>query len=147
MPSAKQSHDRGSASLEFITLGIMLLVPMVYLILVLGQLQAAALAADGAARQAVRSWVRSADTASADRNAQRNVELSAGDFGFSPEQLSWTRVCTGPCASAGSLVRIDVAIEVLLPLAPSILEIDQRARITVHGSAEQPVSRFPGRLE
>ncbi|HSP76545.1 MAG TPA: hypothetical protein VLO31_10065, partial [Cryobacterium sp.] len=49
--------ERGSASLEFITAGLILLVPLVYLVLAMAALQGGALAVEGAARQAARVYV------------------------------------------------------------------------------------------
>ncbi|MCA1943576.1 MAG: pilus assembly protein, partial [Yonghaparkia sp.] len=55
--------DRGSASLEFLVAGLLMLVPLVYLILTLGTIQSAALATEGAARQAARVFVQAPSTA------------------------------------------------------------------------------------
>ena len=54
------ASDDGSASLEFITVGVLLLVPLVYLVLVVSSLQAASLAVEGAAQQASRRQCRRA---------------------------------------------------------------------------------------
>ena len=51
--------DDGSASLEFITVGLLLLVPLVYLVLTIAAVQGAALGVEGAARQASRVFVQS----------------------------------------------------------------------------------------
>ena len=60
MPRSRRwTDDGGSASLEFITAGLVLLVPIVYLVLALSAVQAATLAVDGAARQATRVYVQS----------------------------------------------------------------------------------------
>ena len=44
------TEDEGSASLEFITAGMILLLPLVYLVLVMAALQGGSLAVEGAAR-------------------------------------------------------------------------------------------------
>lgn len=144
MPCANRSDERGSASLEFLALGLLLLVPLVYLILVLGQLQAAALAADGAARQAARSWVQQTNIGAADAHAARSIAVSAADFGITGDRIAWDRSCLGDCLTASSRVRVDVRIDVPLPLAPPVLGLDRLARITMTGSATQTVSRFGG---
>ena len=44
------SDDAGNAIIEFLAVTVLLLIPILYLVLVLGRLQAATFAADGAAR-------------------------------------------------------------------------------------------------
>src|SRR5687767_273255 len=62
------TDDSGSASLEFVTAGLILLLPLVYLILTVATVQAAAFATEGTARQAARVFVR-ADSEAAGRAA------------------------------------------------------------------------------
>jgi len=47
-------NDEGSAALEFITVGVILLVPLAYLIITLGTVQQAMLGAEAAARHTAR---------------------------------------------------------------------------------------------
>ena len=58
---SRLAQEHGSASLEFLTVGIILLVPLVYLVLALAAIQAGALGVEGAARQAARVAVLAAD--------------------------------------------------------------------------------------
>ena len=55
--------ERGSASLEFLTVGMILLVPLVYLVLALAAIQGGSLAVEGAARHAARVAVLTGDRA------------------------------------------------------------------------------------
>lgn len=48
--------ESGSASLEFVTVGVILLVPLVYLVLAVAAIQAGVLATEGAARHAARVY-------------------------------------------------------------------------------------------
>ena len=61
--------DGGSASLEFVTAGMILLLPLVYLVLTMASIQAGALAVEGAARQAVRVFVQAGSTRQAEAEA------------------------------------------------------------------------------
>ncbi|NKY41663.1 pilus assembly protein, partial [Cellulomonas septica] len=54
-------RDDGSAVLEFLGVALVLLLPTVYLVLVLGRLQAATFAVEGAAREAARTAVAADD--------------------------------------------------------------------------------------
>ncbi len=65
MRPAGRVGDEGSAVVEFVGLVVVLLVPLVYLVLVVGRLEAATFAAEGAAREAARVFVASDEPASA----------------------------------------------------------------------------------
>ncbi len=78
--SCRGSED-GSASVEFITAGVLLLVPFVYLVLALAAVQGAAFAVEGAARQAARVYVRAETEADARDRADLAVRYALADFG------------------------------------------------------------------
>lgn len=136
--------ERGSAALEFVTLGVVLVVPLVYLVLAVAALQAGALAAEGAARQAARVWVRAGSETEADQLGAASIAVAASDFGFGGTQVSWQRACQGACWSAGSRVTISVQIQVPMPLVPPILGLPDRVSIPMRGTATQTVSKFGG---
>ena len=49
--------DQGSVSVELVTMVVLLLIPVIYLVIAIGQVQAATFATDTAAREAVRAIV------------------------------------------------------------------------------------------
>ncbi|MGB3374763.1 MAG: TadE family protein, partial [Microbacterium sp.] len=57
--------DAGSAALEFITVGVLLLVPLVYLVLALGAIQEQTLGVEAAARHTARVIGQAADASTA----------------------------------------------------------------------------------
>jgi hypothetical protein len=69
---------------EVLVLGVLLLVPLVYLVVVVGRVQAAAFAAEGGAREAARVLAQpvDGDAAGAARDARAVVALAAEDQGF-----------------------------------------------------------------
>ena len=71
LPS-RWSDDSGNAVVEFLGLAVTLLVPLVYLVLVLGRLQAGTFAADAASRDAARAY---AGAQTADAGAARALCL------------------------------------------------------------------------
>ena len=62
-------EDGGSASLEFLTVGLLMLVPLIYVVVALGQIQHQALGAEAAARHVARAISLSSDAASAGSSA------------------------------------------------------------------------------
>lgn len=139
--------DRGSASLEFLTAGFLMLVPLVYLILTLGAIQSAALATEGAARQAARVFVQSESTAAGTAAALRALELALADHGIEAEGTSLSISCAprpDACLTRRGRVTIEVAARVPLPLVPPVFDLRVPLAVPVEASATQQVSRFWG---
>ncbi|HEY5554049.1 MAG TPA: pilus assembly protein, partial [Cellulomonas sp.] len=54
--------DAGNAIVEFLAVTVLLLIPLLYIVLLLGRLQAATFAADGAAVEAGRAYAQASTT-------------------------------------------------------------------------------------
>ena len=142
-----RTGDEGSASLEFITAGLLLLLPLVYLVLTMAQLQAGAFAVEGAARQAARVYVQSATTAEANSAAQRAIEFALADYGLDTDTVTASVSCSpnpANCLTRRGLVTIQVSTSVPLPLVPPVLDLDVPLSVAVNSTATQQVSRFWG---
>lgn len=133
--------DDGNAVLEFIFLGLLLLVPVVYLVLTVGALQGASFAVVGAADQAAKVFVDAESPEQANARALQAVHLAVTDFGFPPEAAAVDISCGGTCLEPGSSVTIAVEMAVPLPLIPTMSGINTSAA-TVNSSATQLVERF-----
>ena len=139
--------DEGSASLEFITAGMLLLVPLVYLVLTMASLQAGAFAIEGAARQAARIYVQSATVGQANAAAARAIEFALADYGLDGREVSVSVSCRpkpSACLTRRGFVTIRVSTTVPLPLVPPILDLNVPLSIRVDSAATQQVSRFWG---
>jgi len=135
--------ERGSASLEFLTVGIILLVPLVYLVLALAAIQAGALGVEGAARQAARVAVSTTAEAGSDAAVARAVQVALADYGIDAAAASVTVHCDrAACGEAGARVSVSVAARVDLPLVPDFLALSEVGSVPVEASATQTVSRF-----
>lgn len=144
MRRSKFSADGGSASLEFLTVGLVLLVPLVYLVLALASIQAAAFAAEGAARQAARVFVQSADEGSAGASAERALQFALADHGVDGGADLGVACSATPCLTRRGYVTVSVDLEVPLPLMPSVLPGDFPLAVHLHATATEQVSRFWG---
>jgi hypothetical protein len=139
---ADPSGENGSATVEFVLLAALLLVPVVYFLILTSQIQAAAYASVAAADQAAKAMVAAPDEAVAARRAHRVVALTLGDYGLAPATHRASISCTStPCLEPGSSVAVEVAIRVPVPLLPQGLGWDA-AVATVTSSSQQPVPRF-----
>jgi len=139
--------DRGSASLEFLVAGLLMLVPLVYLILTLGTIQSAALATEGAARQAARVFVQAPSTAAGVAAAQRALDLALADHGLEVSEAALRITCQprpAQCHTRRGWVTVEVAVRVPLPLVPPVFDLRVPLAVPVEASATQQVSRFWG---
>lgn len=139
---------RGSASLELLTLGVLLLVPLAYLALALASLQSAALCAEGAARHAGRILAEDGASAASMEMASAAIAFSAADHSFDPEAVEVGVGClpAGERCSADSLVSVQVTVRAPLPLVPGALDPSGQASIPVTASSAFPFSRFDGEV-
>lgn len=141
--------ERGSASLEFLTVGLILMVPLVYLVLAVSALQAGALAAEGAARQAARAFVQASTEEGGLAAAGRVLAVTLADYGLEAETGALELDCSDgrpDCLVRGELVTVSVRVTVPLPLVPEALGLRQSASVPLAASATQRVSAFWGAL-
>jgi hypothetical protein len=140
-------RERGSAALEFILVGLLLLVPLVYLVGALGLVQSQSLGAEAGARHVARSVATATDRADASRRADLVLTAIATEYGLDPAALDVAFDCRpagGECPRAGATLVVTLRTRVALPLVPAVLGLDRLASIPVEASAAQKVSRFWG---
>lgn len=136
--------ERGSAVVEFVVLGVLLLVPLVYLVLTLSRLQAGAYATTQAAREAGRAFVTASDAAMADERARAAARLAFDDQGF-PGSGQVTLVCDGdPCLRPEGRVEVRASVAVPLPLVPDVARSVVPLEVPVTASHLSVVDRFRG---
>lgn len=139
--------DEGSAALEFVFGGLVLLVPIVYLVVALGAIQAHTLGAEAGARHIARAVAAAHDGDDASQRAQRVLAVVVGEYGLAADEVDVAIACrpaVTPCPRAGATVVVTVSSRVALPLVPSVLGLDRLASIPVEASTVQKVSRFWG---
>lgn len=141
------ADEAGSAALEFITVGVLMLVPLVYLVLALGAVQEQTLGVEAAARHTARviGQAPDADTAGARGDAVlANVIREYGlDADATDVQIS-CRPAGVECPVAGSTVIVTVSTRVSLPFMPPLFGLDRIAAIPVEAQSAQRTSRLWG---
>ncbi len=141
------TDESGSASLEFLTAGLLLLLPTVYLVVTLGQLEAAAFAVEGAARHAARVYVEAPSRSAAAARAKDVVSVALADYGLDPTSASMKVTCAprpSQCFTRHGFVTVTVTTRVTLPLVPPILDLRVPLALPFTATATQQVSRFWG---
>lgn len=134
--------EAGTAIVEFVFLAVVFLVPLVYLMLALFSLQAAAFAAEGAARDAGRLYAAATDEDEAQAAARQSVDMAFGDFGITVAGAPHLQVTceTDPCLTAGAVIEVSVTASVRLPLVPDFL--GTAGTVPVEGTAAVVVDRY-----
>lgn len=129
---------------EFCLLSVLMLVPLVYLVAVLGRVQAAALAAQTAAREAGRAFATAPDDETAGQRAQSAAAIAFDDQGFGqPGTGSVDVTCAGePCLAPDARIEARTRVLVLLPGVPRVLDRVVPTRIEVTARQVVTVDRF-----
>lgn len=134
--------ERGSAVVEFTFLSLLLMVPLVYFIITVGQIQGGSFAVVGAADQAAKVYVAQPDAASGRSAAEQAVLLALADYGHPADNASIDTSCEpADCMAAGSAVTVTVHLTVPLPFVPFSDALHLNAS-QLSASATQMVGRF-----
>jgi hypothetical protein len=147
MRPLKPSRDDGSAALEFVTAGFLLLIPLVYLVLAMAAIQGGALSVEGASRQAARVFVQAGDAGSAQARARTAVDFALDDFGLGKAASTVSISCRpnpAVCLTRRGFVTVTVTASVPLPLVPNVLALKTPLSIPMRATSTEQVSRFWG---
>ncbi len=143
-------RDAGSALVELVVVGLVMLLPLLHLVVVVSRVQAGAFAVDAAARAAARAAASAPDPASGAVRAHASVLLALRDQGFDVdprEAAAAVRMdCeSDPCGAPGTLIEVVVDYAVPLPgLAglSGLLGGVVPATVPVTGESAAVVDRF-----
>lgn len=139
--------DDGSAALEFIAVGVILLVPLIYLVIALGTIQEQTLGAEAAARHVARAVAQAPDAAAAAAYGDSVLAGVVDEYGLDPDAVDLSFSCTPAgvaCPSPGAVLTVEVDTRVRLPLVPDLFGLAHSAAVPVHAEAVQKVSRLWG---
>jgi Flp pilus assembly protein TadG len=125
----RTQRESGSAIVEFVFLGLVMLVPLVYLIAAVATVQRNTLAVTQAARDAGRAFATSGSLPEARRRVAAAVRLALADQGlpddaqlrFVPDGRGCTAAPIAPGLAPGTEFAICVTRRVQLPGVPSLL--------------------------
>lgn len=131
------SDEEGSAVIEFLALGLLLLLPAVWFLLAVAEVQASSYAAVGAADQAAKMHTTGdADPGERAARSEAAVTAALADFGIGADRAQISRQCSPGCAAEGALVGYTVEIRVPVPLIPEVAGLQHRL-VTVSASSTQ----------
>ena len=116
------SDERGQALIESVLLGLLLIIPIVWALMVLADVHRAALAATSAAREAGFDAARSDDLVAAGASIDRAVQLALENHGLDADE-SRVRWSAGEGLERGARVEVHVAYPVRVVRFPFLGEV------------------------
>jgi len=115
--------EQGSALVELTWLGLLLLVPLLWIVLSVFEVQRGAFAVSGAARAAGRAYALAPSDAVGQTRAQAAASQVLVDHGVGDQPLGLVVTCApaGDCHAPGAVITVDLRSRVDLPLLPDVL--------------------------
>jgi hypothetical protein len=135
--------EAGSALVEFSWLAILLLVPLVYILLAVFDVQRGAFGVSAAARAAGRAYALADSDADGARRARAAAELALADQGLADQPLSLEITCdpAPPCHVRGRTIVVRLDSRVVLPLVPPGLG-GGAPSFALHSEHRVPIGRY-----
>jgi hypothetical protein len=123
-PPGRERDERGSALIEVTWLSLLLLVPLLYVVLSVFEVQRSAFAVNAATRAAGRAYTLAPSQAEAAARARAAAAVALEDQGLDLSRGALSMTCEpvpGDCLSPGSVVHVRLTYPVALPLMPDAL--------------------------
>lgn len=117
---ARRRDQRGNALVEITWVGILLLVPLLWIVVSVFEVQSGAFGTSGAARAAARAYALAPNDVEGQRRAQEAARLALSDQGVdaAPQVRASCTPYPANCHSGTSVITVRVATAVELPLFP-----------------------------
>lgn len=141
---ARARGEEGSAVIEFIFLGVLMMVPLIYLVMALARIQAGSYAVATAAREAGRAYVTAAEGQDAPARANAAANIAFADQGFDGMGSLEVSCSTSPCLTPDARIETTARVTVPLPLIPTFARDVVPLEIPLSASHLSTVDRFRG---
>ncbi len=128
LPTRATRTENGSAIVEVVWLGLLLLVPLLWIVVSVFEVQSGAFAVSSAARSAGRAYALAPTDAAGLSAARAAARQSLDDQGLEGQGFTVEVTCTpypASCHSGTSVITVRVASRVALPLLPSFFGGDK----------------------
>lgn len=136
--------EEGSAIIEFIFLGVLMMVPLIYLVMALARIQAGSYAVTTAAREAGRAFVTAEAGQDAQARGRAAANIAFGDQGFDGMGTLEVQCSTSPCLTPDARIETTARVTVPLPLIPAFARDVVPLEIPLSASHLSTVDRFRG---
>jgi Flp pilus assembly protein TadG len=140
----RHGDDRGSALVELSWLGILLILPMLWIVMSVFEVQRGAFGISAAARAAARAYALAPDDSTGLLRAREAARVALDDQGLRDVTPVVDVSCTpypGDCHQGTSVITVSVHSRVVLPLMPTALGGD-RPSFALDASQTVPIGQF-----
>jgi len=123
-PRRRPRSERGTALIEVTWLSLLLLVPLVYIVVAVFEVQRSAYAVDAATRAAGRAYSLAGTEQEGAARARAAAEVALADQGLRLADGSFHVSCEPDprdCLAPGASVHVAMSYQVVLPLVPDAL--------------------------
>jgi Flp pilus assembly protein TadG len=136
--------ERGNAIVEFCYLGILFLVPLVYIMLAVFDVQRAAYGVSAATREAGRAYVLAPTNAQGLARAREAADYALRDQGMRLGQVRFNVRCdpANACGQSGSAAIVTIGYTVSFPFLPDVLKDARAATIPVTSIHRTPYGDY-----
>ena len=142
-PAGVRGED-GSAIVEFVFLGVLLLIPLVYLTMAVARVQAGSYAVTTAAREAGRAFVTAEAGQDPAARARAASEVAFRDQGFVDVGTLGITCSASPCLTPEARIETTTRVTVPLPLVPAFARDVVPLEVPLTASYLSVVDRFRG---
>jgi hypothetical protein len=138
----RRRREQGTALVEVTWLGILLLLPMVWIVLSVFEVQRGAFAVTASARSAARTFALARDDATGRQRAEHAASVALSDQGLrdSPWSLAIDCADRPDCHAGGVVVTVRVSTHVALPFVPDVL--GGRAGFALDAVSRVPIGQY-----
>ena len=139
VPGAR-GRDRGNAVLEFIVVAVGLMLPLVFGVIALAQMQSAVVGVSGAAEMAGRAYAHARSDLVGRFAAARSAAIAGRNHGLDirPDEVRIT--CTGTCLAPGTGVAVSIDTIAHIGVGPLARDVPLHAG---HGIVIDPFRQAP----
>ena len=139
----RRCDEGGSALVELTWLAVLLLVPLVWVVVSVFEVQRGAFATAGASRAAARAFSLAEDDEPGRRWAIAAARRVLVDQGIEDPDSSGVVSCVpaGDCHQAGAVITVRVSSSVSLPLLPDFFD-ERRSSFALTATHTVPIGRY-----
>lgn len=139
----RRRDERGSGLVEFVWLGVILIIPLVWIVMSVFEVQRGSFAVSAAARAAGRAYALAPNDQVGLARAQAVADLTLADQGSPGMTAKVASSCTPgpPCHQGTSVITVTVTSGVDLPLLPDVLGGD-RPSFALSATHRVPVGQY-----
>ncbi|GAA3547577.1 hypothetical protein [Nocardioides daeguensis] len=136
--------ERGSGLVEMVWLGLLLLLPLLWVVLSVFEVQRGSFGVSGAARAAARAYALAPNDVVGEQRARAVARQALADQGLTGVPVDVTVTCTPyprNCHTGTSVIAVRVGSSVELPLLPDLFGLG-RPRFALDARETVPLGRY-----